>query len=499
VNLLSFWSKALICLLLCTGLSAGALSAQPVSAYALNRSTLALGEPLTLRITRALGAASTPLDALDLSALARDFEIQERTAGRDSQQENLTLTLYPRRLGRITMPGLGQPGPLPVVTVTETSDTMPRVRFRITADPAEPLVRQPTTLTLEACDDGTLLWKRPQLPVVEGLLFRPLNETEIITQRDGQRCTAHRWHWSVLPTASGRTPLTLPMLEAGKFGTRLRFEPPAFKLNVLALPGWLPAEAAVGAPDIVAEPLPAQAMIDQPLAWRLRVTGSYSATALKTLLDMQIRNSGDTPELTPYAPRVEPLAGLTLAPQHMVTLYLLPRERGTLTAPDLQLPWYDPQAGRLMHTQVPGAHVEVVDPMRQRWLSGLTAAAALLILAITSIWLWHWQQWRFRRFHVDRMLRRARSTEELNTLLMSFSTATGATPFPTLQIWRRHVDAQFRSTGLSELVDALERSRFGAKQISECPPVSIDELAGKARTWLASLQLRRNVALFKKD
>jgi hypothetical protein len=97
------------------------------------------------------------------------------------------------------------------------------------------------------------------------------------------------------------------------------------------------------------------------------------------------------------------------------------------------------------------------------------------------------------------MLRRARSTEELNTLLMSFSTAPGATPFPTLQIWRRHVDAQFRSTGLSELVDVLERSRFGAKQISGCPPVSIDELAGKARTWLASLQLRRNVASFKKD
>jgi hypothetical protein len=97
------------------------------------------------------------------------------------------------------------------------------------------------------------------------------------------------------------------------------------------------------------------------------------------------------------------------------------------------------------------------------------------------------------------MLRRARSTEELNTLLMSFSTAPGATLFPTLQIWRRHVDAQFSSTGLSELVDVLERSRFGAKQISGCQPVSIDELVGKARTWLASLQLRRNVALFKKD
>ena len=101
---------------------------------------------------------------------------------------------------------------------------------------------------LEACDDGMLLWKRPSLPSSEGLLLRPLGETEIITQRGGQRCTAHRWHWALLPTAAGQATVHLPVMEASKFGKRLRFAPPTLTVTAQALPAWLPTEAAVGQP-----------------------------------------------------------------------------------------------------------------------------------------------------------------------------------------------------------------------------------------------------------
>ena len=494
VNRFSRWHKIMALMLLGACVSAGAAPPQRVNPYRADRPTLALGEPLTLRITRAVDAAGSPLGALDLSPLTRDFEIQGRTLGRDSQQEDLVLTLYPRRVGRIELPALGQPGRAPVVTVTETSATMPRVRFRVSADPAEPLVRQATTLTLEACDDGSLLWQRPLLPTVEGLLLRPINETEIITQRDGQRCTAHRWHWALLPAAAGRMTLPLPMLEAGKFGTRLRIEPPPFELRALPLPPWLPAEAAVGTPEIVVEPLPAQAVIDRPIAWRLRVTGSYSATALQTLLALQIRPADKLAAMSAYAPRVELLAGMTVAPQHLVTLYLLPRARGPWAVPDLQLPWYDPQTGQLRQARVPGGRIDVIDPVRQRWLAGLTAAAALAILSMTGAWLWRSQAWRLRRRQFLRKLKQVRSTDELTRRLLSFAMPLRESPSPTLQTWRRRVDAQFLSTGLAELVETIERKRFGTMPVNQSLPAPIDSLVLKTRAWLASLKPRRNLA-----
>ncbi|MDH5205726.1 MAG: hypothetical protein OEW36_08680 [Hylemonella sp.] len=469
--------------------SCAAAAGTPARRYELSRTALALGEPLLLRLTRELGAAGTPLDALDLQPLARDFEILEHTLGRDDRQEHLALTLYPRRLGRIQLPALGQPGRAPVVTVSESSDTLAPVRLRVSVEPAEPLVRQPVALTLEACDDGTLRWQRPVLPAMEGLLLRPLHETEIITTRDGQRCTAHRWHWSLLPTAAGRTALQLPVLEAGKFGTRLRFAPPPFELKSAPLPGWLPPEAAVGEAVIEAEPLPAQAVRGQPLAWRLKVSGSYSSAALQSLLALQLRAAEGEAALTPYAPRVEPEPGLELLPQHRVTLYLLPSERGSFTVPALQLPWFDPASGRLQHARLAGATIEVIDPVRQRWLIGLAAAASLLALLPLARWLWRRHAWRLRRRRVMRALRSVQSTPQLIRVLAMFGATATPLQGPTLQSWRAHVEANFSSTGLSELVAALDRNCFGPASAADPAPLP-DDLLRQARRWLASVRGR---------
>lgn len=502
-----FWRVVAVTLLL--GLS-GAPQAAPrhgLAPFEIDRQTLALGEPLRLSLTRAVDAADPPLGALDLRPLQRDFDILERTLGRDSRQENLVLTLYPRRTGRIELPTLGRPGRALSVTVTEGSDTVPRVHWKLSLDPAEPLVRQATTLTLEACDDGTLLWQRPQPPSAEGLLLRPLNETEIITQRDGQRCTAHRWHWSLMPTAAGALSLELPVLEATKFGRRLRFAPPALALQARALPQWLPAEAAVGQAEIVAEPVPAQAVLNQPLAWRLRVTGAYSAQALQSLLAMQLRQAGSPPGWAAYAPRIELQAATTLASQHLVTLYVLPQERGRLDLPDLQLPWYDPSSGQLMRMGLSGGHVEVVDPVRQRWLTGAAVLAGVIAGTLLLVWLSRASGWRLRRRRALKSLRQVRTVEALCRELQAFGVCPDDEPSPTLRAWQARMDAQFISSGLSDLLEALERDRYadhpakrGLPPSSETPVQEgavmqaaashHETLVHQARCWLLSVKPR---------
>lgn len=497
-------ARSMICRLtamaLCACLVVGAASAASPStgaSYRIDRSTLALGEPLILTVTRSLSLPSASLDALDLSGLAHDFEIQGRTLGRDSQQEDLVLTLYPRHVGRITLPSFGLDGRPPLVTVTDTSSTMPRVRFRVSVDPEEPLVRQASDLTIEACDDGTLQWKRPILSTTQGMTLRPINETEIITQRDGQRCTAHRWHWAATPTAVGRSALTLPTLEAGKFGTRLRFEPPAFEFHARPLPEWLPSEATVDAPEIVAEPLPQEAVIDRPIAWRVRVTGGYSTSALQALLALQMPPASDVATVAAYAPRVEPVPSLTVAPQHQVTLYLLPHQRGMWVVPDLWLPWYDPKTGQVERVHIPGSQIDVIDPIRQRWLMAGGLGAGLVLAFLGAVGLWKVAGWRFRRRQTLRKVICAQTPAEISMALRGFKLHRGDAPAATLRAWQFRIENQCTSQKLDALVDALERTRFGNSDttINESTPntsntMALKELITVSANWLGSVRPR---------
>lgn len=486
------WRQAAAGLLLGLGLSALAAPPQaPALSYELDRPSLALGEPLQLRLSRAADAAGPSLETLDLAPLQRDFEITERTLGRDSRQETLTLTLYARRTGRIDLPVPGRSGRAPRVTVSEGSDSVPRVQWKLGLDPAEPVLRQPVAFTLEACDDGTLLWQRPPLPAAEGLLLRPLGETEIITTRDGQRCTAHRWHWALLPTAAGAHTLPLPVLEAGKFGRRLRFASPALAFTTLPLPGWLPAEAAVGRPEIEAEPRPKQALLGQPLAWRLRVTGAYGAPALAQLLALQLHQADARLGLDTYPPQVEALAGPTPAPQHRITLFVVPRARGALELPALQLPWYDPQAGVLQQAWMEGGVIEVLDPVRQRWLRVGAVALGVGLSVLLAVLLWCRLGWRWRRHRLRRQLGRADSLAALGRLLRAFDPHGRATPAPTWRSWQARMERKLDSRGLEALVAALERECYGAADpAAEAPAARLQARLAQTRAWLDSIRPR---------
>lgn len=438
-------------------LMAAALPALAVPAYRVEPANVAMGEPVTLTLTSRPGT----LDKLDLAPVAANFEILGRTLGGDAREESLVLTLYPLRTGRFVLPDLGLPGRAPMVTVTEQSETMPKVRFRVETAPETYHVRQSLRLTIEACDDGSLLWQRPQPTASEGLFMRPLNEEQLEVERDGERCTAHRWHWSVLPTVAGATVLPLPMLEANKFGRRLRFPPPQASLQALSLPGWLPSEAAIGRPEISAAPLPAQWPVNRPLLWRIEINGSYSAEALKNILRLQFAN---LPQFSSYPPSVEELGSEGGMPRYAVSVYAQFRERGDAILPDLALPWYDPAAEKLQQLRLPGSRVQVVDPARQRLIAWLSGLGALVAVFAFSYLLWRTLGWRLRRQRALAGLKRVADVDGLARRLCAFSLRRGSSPAATLGEWRQRMQAETETEGLDELVAAMEQARYGETQ-----------------------------------
>lgn len=434
--------------------SAPVVSTSAAPAYRVAPASIALGEPLSVSIT----ARADLLDNLDLAPLMRDFEVRDRNQGGDGRESSLSLTLYPLRTGRIALPNLGLPLRAPSVTVLEHSDTVPRVRFSVETAPARIHVREPVRLTVEACDDGSLMWQRPQLVTQEGLLLRPLNEEQFDAEREGERCTAHRWHWQAVPTAPGQTVLPLPMLQASKFGAQLRFPPPPAALHALPVPNWLPQDAAIGQPEISAAPLPHAWPLERPLAWRIEVSGGYSAEALRNLLQLQLAG---LPAFADYAPLVELLASDGAAPRFAVTLYAVLRERGDMQLPELVFPWYDPAGAQLRQAKVKGAAIAVVDPARQRLFVWLKASSAALAAFALGYFLWRTLAWRVRRQRALAELKRVADLAGLIRWLCAFSLKSRALPAATLGEWLRRMRQELRCEGLAELAAAVEAAHYG--------------------------------------
>lgn len=447
------------CLALAFAGHAWALTAQ------LDRKTLALGEPLTLSLS---GKAAT-LEAIDLAPLQGDFEVFARTLSKSETQGILQLTLYPLKTGRLAIPALGSGRDRSrtlAVRVDAGSADMPAVSVKLHTEPGQPLVRQATRLTLELCDDGSLEWKRPNLPLSGRMQHRALGEEQIEIEQDGVRCTAHRYHWAVLPTQAGEIRFELPMLEANKFGQRLRLPPPVASFAAAPVPAWLPLNVPVGKPSLSAEALPAESPLERPLAWRFTVEGGYSVDGLKALLALQLqahaawRAYPPTVELLAPEDRNSPLTRLA------VTLYALPETSGPLALPALTLPYFDPGSGRLEQLALAKQTLEIYAPFwRKLGLAAVLLAGSAVLLVLLQ-WLHREWQWRRRRDDTLLAIGNAADPAELGLVLRAFSLTPNAQAAATLGQWLAHMRRQWQgTTALDALVAALEARRYNLQYI----------------------------------
>jgi len=344
--------------------------------------------------------------------------------------------------------------------VADGSDTVPRVTASWTLPAASPLVNQPTRLTLSICDDGSLQWQRPVLPTSTGRLVRVLGEEEGEGMRGEEACTLHQFHWSLIATQSGPASLGAPMLNAGRFGQRLRYPGPVVDFQARALPAWLPGTAPPVEPQVRIESLPGRWPLNRPLSWRFQVTGGYSAESLKTLLALQLRES---PELGMYPPLIEAAAmdnSASPLSRYQVTLYFQPRRRGQLTLPVVQLPWYDTTRGQLASTELMGRPLTIFDPF---WKLAAWVASGLVSALLLGGLIWKLRnmlRWRLARRRSLQRIRQAGSVDALVHAVRQFS-LTGQPVSPSLGEWMQRLQQHARDCDVAEAVAHLEQQQFG--------------------------------------
>ncbi|MEW5967618.1 MAG: BatD family protein [Pseudomonadota bacterium] len=467
-------------------LAPGAAHAATLAAQ-LDRTTSALGEPVTLTVeAKRIDAAGFDLGALDLAPLVERFDVQGRTLNQGSDSATLVLTLYPRAAGSVRIPplhvGAIQTAAL-TLRVTDGSSDVPRVRANWSLDPATPAVNQPARLTLDVCDTGSLQWQRPALSTHAGRVVRALGEEEGRAELDGEACTLHRFHWALLPTRAGEDGIRVPMLDASRFGARLRFPGASLHYRAQPLPAWLPPHVPPVEPRVEADAWPARWPLDRPLARRFVVTGGYSADGLKALLDLQLRES---PQLAVYPPLIEAQApedrNSPLA-RHAVTLFLQPRATGEHALPALRLPWFDPVSGELGERTLPGGQLSVFDPRRQRAGEAGAALTAAGLLAALGWLARRMLTWRLARRRGLVAIRAAYDADTLAHAVRAFSLA-GAAPAPSLGAWQRQLQ-QETGADASFAVAQLERHCFG------CDVRTLPELREAFLRMLAAVRPRR--------
>jgi hypothetical protein len=432
-----------------------------------DRKELVLGEALTLEVRVQGRAEAQSLDALKLDQLQADYDVrgvsrsrQSTTRkGREETTDVVTMTLYPLRSGQLHIPPLTFMGtaskPIPVSVLLSGPNT-PRVLIRPGMAPARPLVRQGATLTLDILDDGSLQWQ-PMAPVAAaGMHLRALPESQREATVDGVKYTLHRHAWAATPLRDGNLVVRFPMLDATKFGARLRYAAPPLMFAADPVPAYLPVHVPVGRPAIRAEPLPASIAVNRPLNWQLTVQGSgISEEGIAKLLAASL---GDSATIRFYAPKIRADAATSAIRTLHVTLPFQALRAGDAALPEIAIPYYDPQSGRLERLVLPAQTVVVTSPLRQAATRVLTGLAALLLAG----WLAYRLGKAVRRMRARRdSLRRiaqASDAAQLKEALLAF----GARRHATLRQWLAQLPATHdASKKLAGLAQQLEQACYG--------------------------------------
>ncbi|MGC8854799.1 MAG: hypothetical protein ACP5OY_07810 [Halothiobacillaceae bacterium] len=253
-----------------------------------------------------------------------------------------------------------------------------------------PWLREEVLLTVEVLDDRSIIeqiiapWTPP------GVIVRPLgSRQERVQTPEGVRIR-HRHLWGVMPLYPGPLTLQPPTVEARvSGGQRLPLIPPILRLEARPLDPLLPVDVPVSLLSLSALPLPEAVPRGRPFTWNLAVEGQgLSVRGIERWLKEALRDTGS---LRVYPPDIKLRDGIDptqpLRQRVEVRLTLEPRTSGTITLPELVLPYLDPADGQLRLARLEGGPVAVQHPLwlaLRPWLPWF-AGAMLLAAAVIPL------------------------------------------------------------------------------------------------------------------
>jgi hypothetical protein len=388
----------------------------------LDKKVSTLGEAIQLHVS---GPAN--LSELDLTPLKKDFEVFSSAASISNshgrEQSALDVTLYPLHSGTLPLPPLVMKGTRTHALQIEIQPGDVTLRAWLT--PELPMEREPVTLHLEIRDDGSLNWAMPTQLDAPHISLRPLRDSP----RSGETSGIHEYRWTVLPLKSGSLGIGFGMLDAYKFGQRLRFALSAVSFRALPAPAYLPLHIPIGKPLLRADAIPQQLIADQPVEWNVDI----DAPGLSADGALKLVQFDTPPGLHFYAPSAAPIK---IDGREKLRLTLtFTANRHAQIFPAVHLAYFDAQTQRIEALSLPAATFTVRDPGLEKMFAALFAVLGLLILAVLGFQARPWLRRLKMKRHWLTRINTARDPSQLYRALSQEAPWHVATP----ELWPESV------------------------------------------------------------
>ena len=314
---------------------------------------------------------------VDLSVLTKDFDIGTphvenryniyRGQGRSTSA--LSVDLFPRRAGRLTIPAFTVDGfsttPITIVAHPLPAGSMPEIFSKAGVSAQSVWQRQQVVawldvyhrIELRTASIGEYIETEPM--AIELMEHQDLPQSERKETVRGVAYGVTRIAWALFPKQSGTLTIHLPDVWAVTAdGRKLRLPHQQQRVEVKALPADVSADIAVGTP-ILTQTTPSPApTVNNISTWTVTLRGPFSRFALPDTLPLaampaHIKVYSDHAQRNTEAVT----AGLTSVVSY--TLSALPQNGETFQLPPLRIPYFDTARGTLAVAELPGASFTV--------------------------------------------------------------------------------------------------------------------------------------------
>jgi len=314
---------------------------------------------------------------IDLSVLTKEFDIGTphvenryniyRGQGRSTSA--LSVDLFPRRAGRLTIPPFTIDGlstaPVTIVAHPLPAGSLPEIFSKAGVSAQSVWQRQQVVawldvyhrIELKTASIGEYLETEPM--AIELMEHQDLPQSERKETVRGVAYGVTRIAWALFPKQSGTLTIHLPDVWAVTAdGRKLRLPHQQQHVEIKALPADVSADIAVGTP-ILTQTTPSPApTVNNISTWTVTVRGPFSRFALPDTLPLAAMPAHIKVYSDHGQRNTETVtAGLTSVVSY--TLSALPQDGGTFQLPPLRVPYFDIARGAMAVTELPGARFTV--------------------------------------------------------------------------------------------------------------------------------------------